>query len=86
MIESSHDRICVHFHRRGYFMEKLQTDDSCIIHDVCWIYSMFWGQKLGVMAKEIYTRLESGGLYWQTTKDVLWQPARSILCSQQQVK
>jgi hypothetical protein len=26
---------------RGYFVEKLQTDNSCIIHDVCQIYIMF---------------------------------------------
>jgi hypothetical protein len=25
----------------GYFMEKLQIINSCIIHDVCRIYSMF---------------------------------------------
>ena len=41
---------------------------------------------VGDMAKEICTRLESGRLYSQTTKDVLRQPARGILRSQQQVE
>ena len=56
-------------------MEKLQTVDSCIIHDVCRIHSMLRSHGAGDMAKEICTRLESGRLYSQTTKDVLRQPA-----------
>ena len=55
-------------------MEKLQIVDSCIIHDVCRIHSMLRSHGAGDMAKEICTRLESGRLYSQTTKDVLRQP------------
>ena len=39
---------------------------------------MLRGHGTSDMAKEIYTRLESGRLYLQTTKDVLWQPARGF--------
>jgi hypothetical protein len=61
--EEIHIRIRVYSRRRGYFMEKLQKQ-SIVASSMMYVEFIACLDAAGqVMAKEIYTQLESGRLH-----------------------
>jgi hypothetical protein len=53
-----HVGIRVYSRRMGYFVEKLQTVDSCIIHDVCRIIACFEATRQAIWLKKYTPELK----------------------------
>ena len=41
-------------------MEKLKENRNYIIHNLCQVYSMLWGIRVGKLVKEVYAQFEGG--------------------------
>jgi hypothetical protein len=65
-------------------MVKLQTVDSCIIHDVCQIYSMFEATGQAIWLKKFIPDLKVVDCIDKPLKMYCDNQPSSILCSQQQ--